>query len=90
MPPSSSSAITEKIFEQLDSFTEIPITVQTLCELMVAPKKHYRGTDKFMRGLEKNMLVGKFTCIYIYGENGTNGTRGSEGADGTKWHKGDK
>ena len=47
----------ERVFEQLESYTGIPFTVQRLCELMVQPKKHYKRTDKFMRGLEKVMLV---------------------------------
>lgn len=47
----------ERIFEQLESYTGIPFTVQRLCELMVQPQKHYKRTDKFMRGLEKIMLV---------------------------------
>merc|ERR1719450_348394 len=47
----------ERIMEQLESYTGIPFTVQRLCELMVQPKKHYKRTDKFMRGLEKIMLV---------------------------------
>jgi len=51
------SACCEKVFQQLDCFGGIPFTVQRLCELLTAPKKHYRRTDKFMRALEKNMLV---------------------------------
>ena len=47
----------ERIFEQLESYTGIPFTVQRLCELLVQPQKHYKRTDKFMRGLEKIMLV---------------------------------
>ena len=47
----------ERIFEQLESYTGIPFTVQRLCELIVQPRKHYKRTDKFMRGLEKIMLV---------------------------------
>ena len=47
----------ERIFEQLESYTGVPFTVQRLCELMVEPRKHYKRTDKFMRGLEKIMLV---------------------------------
>jgi len=47
----------ERIFEQLENYTGIPFTVQRLCELIVQPKKHYKRTDKFMRGLEKIMLV---------------------------------
>ena len=56
--PFKFGTIKEKIFEQLESFTGIPFTIQRLCELMTQPKKHYRRTDKFMRGLEKIMLVG--------------------------------
>ena len=47
----------ERIQEQLDSYTGTPFTVQRLCELLVQPKRHYKRTDKFMRGLEKVMLV---------------------------------
>ena len=47
----------ERIFEQLESYSGIPFTVQRLCELLVQPKRHYKRTDKFMRGLEKIMLV---------------------------------
>lgn len=34
-----------------------PFTIQRLCELLCAPRKHYKRTDKFMRGIEKNLLV---------------------------------
>merc|ERR1719232_642734 len=47
----------ERIMEQLESYTGTPFTVQRLCELLVQPKRHYKRTDKFMRGLEKIMLV---------------------------------
>nr|CAG4647342.1 EOG090X0BWU [Megafenestra aurita]SVE92609.1 EOG090X0BWU [Megafenestra aurita] len=47
----------DKILEQFDSFTCAPFTIQRLCELLCAPRKHYKRTDKFMRGIEKNLLV---------------------------------
>jgi len=47
----------DKILEQFDSFTCAPFTIQRLCELLCSPRKHYKRTDKFMRGLEKNLLV---------------------------------
>ncbi len=53
----SFAACREKVFQQLDCFGGIPFTVQRLCELMVSPRKHYKRSDKFMRALEKNMLV---------------------------------
>jgi hypothetical protein len=42
---------------QLDSYTGIPFTMQRLCELITEPRRHYKRIDKFMRGLEKIMLV---------------------------------
>ena len=50
-------AIKNKVFEQLDSFAGIPFTVQRLAELLTSPRRHYKRTDKFMRALEKNMLI---------------------------------
>jgi len=47
----------ERIMEQFESYTGTPFTIQRLCELLVQPKRHYKRTDKFMRGLEKVMLV---------------------------------
>lgn len=47
----------ERILEQLESYSGIPFTIQRLCELLLHPKRHYKRTDKFMRGLEKIMLV---------------------------------
>lgn len=47
----------QRIMEQLDSYTGIPFTMQRLCELITEPRRHYKRIDKFMRGLEKIMLV---------------------------------
>ncbi|CAB4063390.1 PPP4R2 [Lepeophtheirus salmonis] len=49
--------VKDTVFEQLEFFAGIPFTVQRLCELLTSPSKHYKRTDKFMRALEKNMLV---------------------------------
>ena len=51
------AAIRNKVFEQLDAFAGIPFTVQRLAELLTSPRRHYKRTDKFMRALEKNMLI---------------------------------
>jgi len=51
------SEMKQRIFEQLDSYSGIPFTMQRLCELLTQPKRHYKRVDKFMRGLEKVMLV---------------------------------
>lgn len=34
-----------------------PFTIQRLCELLSEPKKNYTKCDKFMRGVEKNLMV---------------------------------
>ncbi|XP_050030920.1 uncharacterized protein PPP4R2r isoform X1 [Dermacentor andersoni] len=47
----------EKVLEAVNCFNSAPFTIQRLCELVVDPRKHYKRTDKFMRGLEKNVLV---------------------------------
>ncbi|KAG7221577.1 hypothetical protein INR49_017108 [Caranx melampygus] len=39
-----------------------PFHHQRLCELLVDPKRNYTGTDKFLRGLEKNVMV--VSCVY--------------------------
>merc|ERR1719187_1692831 len=44
------SEMKERIMEQLESYTGTPFTIQRLCELLVQPKRHYKRTDKFMRG----------------------------------------
>uniref|UniRef100_A0A8C9WJJ5 Protein phosphatase 4, regulatory subunit 2a n=1 Tax=Scleropages formosus TaxID=113540 RepID=A0A8C9WJJ5_SCLFO len=42
--------------------TVIPFTIQRLCELLTEPKRNYTGTDKFLRGVEKNVMV--VSCVY--------------------------
>lgn len=66
-----------KLMEALDSFQSAPFTIQRLCELVTNPRKHYRRTDKFMRGLEKNILVvstiePKSSSIHEVNHNGNN------------------
>ncbi|XP_050677449.1 serine/threonine-protein phosphatase 4 regulatory subunit 2 [Leptidea sinapis] len=45
------------LVERLDSFTSAPFTVQRICELLTFPRKQYNRVDKFMRAIEKNILV---------------------------------
>ena len=35
----------------------IPFTIQRLCELCVEPKKHYNSAGKYLRAVEKSLLV---------------------------------
>lgn len=45
------------LLEKLDTFTSAPFTVQRICELLTYPRKQYNRVDKFMRAIEKNILV---------------------------------
>lgn len=64
----------QRIFEQLDSYSGIPFTMQRLCELLTQPKRHYKRVDKFMRGLEKVMLVvSTVEPLALNGEEGSSG-----------------
>lgn len=45
------------LLDRLELFIAPPFTLQRLCELLVDPKKQYSRIDKFMRALEKNILV---------------------------------
>ncbi|KAF4608350.1 hypothetical protein EYR40_000694 [Pleurotus pulmonarius] len=48
----------EYIFAQLHTFdTNPPFTVQRLCELVVNPQQHYNCIGKYLRAVEKSMLV---------------------------------
>ncbi|XP_061652200.1 serine/threonine-protein phosphatase 4 regulatory subunit 2-B-like isoform X1 [Phyllopteryx taeniolatus] len=52
----------QRIFKIVDSYNGIPFTIQRLCELLTDPKRNYTGTDKFLRGIEKNVMV--VSCVY--------------------------
>lgn len=69
----------QRIFEQLDSYSGIPFTMQRLCELLTQPKRHYKRVDKFMRGLEKVMLVvSTVEPMALGGEEAREGQEGGE------------
>ncbi|XP_077368684.1 serine/threonine-protein phosphatase 4 regulatory subunit 2-A-like isoform X2 [Festucalex cinctus] len=52
----------QRILKIVDSYNGIPFTIQRLCELLTDPKRNYTGTEKFLRGLEKNVMV--VSCVY--------------------------
>lgn len=56
-PPFNYEELKKDIVTSLDSFSGAPFTIQRICELLTLPTRHYKRTDKFMRGLEKNVLV---------------------------------
>ncbi|XP_070559110.1 serine/threonine-protein phosphatase 4 regulatory subunit 2-B-like [Ptychodera flava] len=47
----------QRLFRALEMFNSAPFTIQRLCELVTEPTKYYSRSDKFMRGIEKNVLV---------------------------------
>ncbi|XP_049436650.1 serine/threonine-protein phosphatase 4 regulatory subunit 2-A-like isoform X2 [Epinephelus fuscoguttatus] len=51
-----------RILKIVEGYNGIPFTIQRLCELLTDPKRNYSGTDKFLMGLEKNVMV--VSCIY--------------------------
>lgn len=55
--PFNYDTMKNSLLERLDSFPSAPFTVQRLCELLTSPRKEYRRADKFMRAIEKNILV---------------------------------
>ncbi|XP_074533015.1 serine/threonine-protein phosphatase 4 regulatory subunit 2-B isoform X2 [Halichoeres trimaculatus] len=51
-----------RILKIVKGYNGIPFTIQRLCELLTEPKRNYTGTDKFLRGVEKNVMV--VSCIH--------------------------
>lgn len=50
-------AMKKMLIERMDNFHAAPFTVQRLSELLTEPRKQYSRIDKFMRAIEKNVLV---------------------------------
>lgn len=57
VPPFNFNELKNEIVASIESFYGAPFTIQRICELITLPTRHYKRTDKFMRGLEKNILV---------------------------------
>lgn len=49
--------IKDRIIERMKSFSNAPFTIQRICELLLKPNNHYNRVDKFLRGLEKCIMV---------------------------------
>ncbi|XP_004567466.3 serine/threonine-protein phosphatase 4 regulatory subunit 2-B [Maylandia zebra] len=56
----------ERILKIVKGYNGIPFTIQRLCELLTEPKRNYTGTDKFLRGVEKNVMV--VSCVHPISE----------------------
>ena len=57
MTPAQTKDALDAILEQLESFEEPPFTIQRLCELLLDPKRHYKSIGKYLRAVEKSILV---------------------------------
>ncbi|XP_073829743.1 protein phosphatase 4 regulatory subunit 2-related protein isoform X2 [Musca autumnalis] len=55
--PFNYESMKSSLLERLELFNAAPFTIQRLCELLIDPRKQYSRIDKFMRALEKNILV---------------------------------
>lgn len=55
--PFNYEAMKTILLERFDTFNGPPFTIQRLCELLSCPRKEYNRVDKFMRAVEKNILV---------------------------------
>uniref|UniRef100_A0A673JJ47 Serine/threonine-protein phosphatase 4 regulatory subunit 2-B-like n=1 Tax=Sinocyclocheilus rhinocerous TaxID=307959 RepID=A0A673JJ47_9TELE len=68
----------ERILKIVNGYNGIPFTIQRLCELLTEPRRNYSGTEKFLRGVEKNVMV--VSCIYPTSEkNGCSGVNRMNG-----------
>ncbi|XP_044065597.1 serine/threonine-protein phosphatase 4 regulatory subunit 2-A-like isoform X2 [Siniperca chuatsi] len=61
----------KRILKIVDGYNGIPFTIQRLCELLTDPKRNYTGTEKFLMGLEKNVMV--VSCVYPTSDQTVNG-----------------
>lgn len=55
--PFNYEAMKTVLLDRFDTFNGPPFTIQRLCELLSCPRKEYSRVDKFMRAVEKNILV---------------------------------
>uniref|UniRef100_A0AAQ4NPX8 Uncharacterized protein n=1 Tax=Gasterosteus aculeatus aculeatus TaxID=481459 RepID=A0AAQ4NPX8_GASAC len=60
-----------RILKIVDGYNGIPFTIQRLCELLTDPKRNYTGIDKFLMGLEKNVMV--VSCVGPTSDRNVNG-----------------
>ncbi|PPQ81234.1 hypothetical protein CVT25_015758 [Psilocybe cyanescens] len=58
MTEEEANAMKENVFAQLDQFEDNPpFTIQRLCELCLEPKRQYKSVGKYLRAVEKSILV---------------------------------
>ncbi|ESK96892.1 methionine aminopeptidase 1 (1) [Moniliophthora roreri MCA 2997] len=58
MNEAQAAQMKQYIYDQLDEFdSDPPFTIQRVCELCLQPKKHYKAVGKYLRAVEKSLLV---------------------------------
>lgn len=66
------------VMERFDLFRSAPFTIQRLAELVINPTRHYKKKEKFLRGLEKTVLVVSTVEPWSLDMDVTNGNDDSE------------
>ena len=49
--------VKERILQRLNDFDGIPFTIQRIAELVIEPNKNYKLFEKYLRAVEKNVMV---------------------------------
>ncbi|KAF7304614.1 hypothetical protein MKEN_01175300 [Mycena kentingensis (nom. inval.)] len=57
MTEAEADEMKEAIYSLLDQFESAPFTIQRVCELCLEPQKHYKSVGKYLRAVEKALLV---------------------------------
>ncbi|KAH8107124.1 PPP4R2-domain-containing protein [Cristinia sonorae] len=57
LTPEEAKEFKEALFKLIDDFEGPPFTIQRVCELSITPRKHYKYLGKYLRAVEKALLV---------------------------------
>ncbi|KAG8811395.1 hypothetical protein FRC18_003535 [Serendipita sp. 400] len=58
MTEAEAKEMLDNILTMLENFSDAPpFTIKRICELVLSPREHYRTVGKYLRGLEKTLLV---------------------------------
>lgn len=58
MTEQQANEFVENIVGMIEGFDEAaPFTIKRVCELALLPRNHYRTVGKYLRGLERTLLV---------------------------------
>ncbi|KIM31028.1 hypothetical protein M408DRAFT_15374 [Serendipita vermifera MAFF 305830] len=57
MTEQQANEFVENIVGMIEGLTTAPFTIKRVCELALLPRNHYRTVGKYLRGLERTLLV---------------------------------